>query len=124
MLNITLDEEKGIAIFEPDSELSKSDFQSAYDLIDPYLEKSGKLNGLIIHIKSFPGWDSFAALITHIKFIKDHHKKVSHLAFVTDSTVGSFGENIAQHFISAEIKSFPFNALEEAIIWTQSKNNK
>jgi len=120
MLNITLDKEKGIAILEPDSELSESDFKNASNIIDTYLEKSGKLNGIIIHVKSFPWWDSFSSLIAHLKFIKEHHKKVSHVALVTDSAVGSLGENIAKHFISAEIKSFPFNEFEKSIIWTQS----
>ena len=49
MLNITLDEQHGIATLEPDGPLGKDDFHSAAGIIDPFIEKSGHLNGLIIH---------------------------------------------------------------------------
>ena len=123
MLNIKLDERASIAILEPDGELSEADFKAAADIIDPYLEKLGQLNGIIIHVKSFPGWDSFSALITHFKFIRDHHKKVSHVAFVTDSPIGEIAEHVGNHFVNAEIKSFTFNELEESIRWISDGNN-
>ena len=117
MLTVNLDEIDGIAILEPDGELSETDFISASKIIDPYIEKSGKLNGIIIHVKSFPGWDSFSALLTHLSFVKDHHKKVAHVAFVTDSPLGKLAENVANHFISAQIKSYPFSEMETAKEW-------
>lgn len=117
MLNVKLDETKGIAILEPDGALSESDFAAVASIVDPYLEKSGKLNGIIIHVKSFPGWDSFSTLITHLKFVKDHHKKISHVAFVSDSPIGVFAEHVAGYFVNAEVKSFSFNELEESVKW-------
>ena len=123
MLTVNLDEIKGIAILEPDGELSENDFKYVAKIIDPYIEKSGKLNGIIIHVKSFPGWDSFSALITHLKFIKEHHKMVSNVAFVTDSPIGAFAEHVASHFINAEIKSFSFSELENSVKWISGDNN-
>jgi hypothetical protein len=117
MLTVNLDEIDGIAILEPDGELSKTDFISAAKIVDPYIEKSGKLNGIIIHVKSFPGWDSFSALLTHLSFVKDHHKKVAYVAFVTDSYLGKLAENVANHFISAQIKSYPFSEIKAAKEW-------
>ena len=117
MLTVNLNAIAGIAVLQPDGELSAADFKSASKIIDPYIESAGKLKGIIIHVQSFPGWDSFAALISHFKFIKDHHKQVAHIALVTDSPVGGFAENIASHFISAEIKSFAFNELVAAENW-------
>lgn len=117
MLSVNLDEIKGIAVLEPDGKLSKNDFESAAQIIDPYIEKSGKLNGIVIHVKSFPGWDSFSALIKHLKFVKAHHKKVSRVAFATDSPIGGFAEHIASHFVSAEIKHFSFCELENSKKW-------
>lgn len=117
MLKVNLSEVEGIAVLEPDGELSESDFKNAAETIDPYIEKVGKLNGLIIHVRSFPGWDSFASFITHMQFVKQHHKKVSRIAFVTDSPIGSIAENIASHFVNAEIKNFSFDELENAKKW-------
>lgn len=124
MLIVQFDEEKGIAILEPDGALTEEDFKSAAKKIDPYLEHSGKLNGVLIHVASFPGWDTFAALITHLKFIKDHHQKVYRIAFVTDSPIGHFAEKIGSHFVQAEVKDFPFNELEQARNWILNIKDK
>lgn len=119
MLKVNLIEAEGIAILEPDGELSESDFKNAAKIIDPYIEKVGTLIGLIIHVRSFPGWDSFSSFITHMKFVKEHHKKVSRIAFVTNSPIGSIAEKIANHFVNAEIKNFPFGDLEASKKWIQ-----
>ena len=117
MLNITLDEDNDLAIFEPDAKLSEEDFKSAARIIDRYINESGTLNGLIIATKTFPGWESFTALMSHLSFVKDHHQKVSFVAFVTDSAVGNLAEHIACHFISADIRSFTFDELHAAKQW-------
>lgn len=95
MLKVTIDQNDGIAILEPDGALTESDFESAARVIDPYLEGAGRLDGIIIRTQSFPGWDSFSALTQHLKFIRDHHEKISHLAFVTDSPLA----NVAEKFL-------------------------
>ena len=46
MLSVTIDEDKGIAILEPDGPLSQTDFELAAKIIDPYIEKTGQLHGL------------------------------------------------------------------------------
>jgi hypothetical protein len=117
MLKVELNEATGIAILIPDGALSEKDFIYAASVIDPYIEKSGKLNGLIINTRKFPGWESFGSLIKHFKFVKDHHKKLSHVAIVTDSVLGDFAEIIVTHFVSAEIKHFAFDELIKAQSW-------
>ena len=117
MLSVNIDEVSGIAILEPSGPLSKNDFQLAAKIIDPYIEKSGLLNGLIVHVELFPGWDSFAALSSHIKFVKGHHKKISRVAFSTDSMIGNLAKVIGSHFVSADIKVFSFQELELAKKW-------
>ncbi len=117
MLSVEIDEENGIAILEPDGPLSKEDFVHAAKIIDPYIEQAARFGGLLIHTKSFPGWESFAGLASHLKFVHDHHKKVSRVALSTDSVVGNFAETIASHFISAEIKLFSYQELEQARDW-------
>ncbi len=117
MLKTTLNNDEAIAIFQPDGVLTKEDFTEAAQSIDSFLEQHEKLNGLIIYTESFPGWDSFASLVAHLKFIKNHHKKLTHLAFFTDSRVGDFAEKIGSHFVAAEVKTFPFDQLGEAKLW-------
>jgi hypothetical protein len=117
MLNIELDTETGLAIFQPEGTLTAADFQAAAELIDPWLEENEKLSGLIIRTKQFPGWESFGALISHVKFVRNHHRQISHLAFVTDSHLGDLAEKIGNHFVAAEIKHYPFDEFDSARQW-------
>ena len=123
MLSVTIDEENGIVVLEPEGPLSKNDFESAARIIDPYIEDANQLIGLIIHTKSFPGWDSFAALISHLRFVKEHHKKLLRVALSTDSTVGKFAESVASHFINAEIKHFSYQQMDQARLWVAEGTN-
>lgn len=117
MLSIEIDKENGIAILVPDGPLTKSDFESAAKVIDPCIEEAGQLSGLIIHAKSFPGWDSFASLSSHLEFVKEHHKKISRVALSTDSVVGNLAEAVVSHFVNAEIQLFSYQELEQAKKW-------
>lgn len=117
MLNIQIDEENSIAIFSPDDKLSEADFKKAARIIDPYIEQQGKINGLIIATESFPGWESFAGLISHLSFVKNHHKKIKHIALVTNSPLGSLAEHLANHFVAAKIMAFNYGEFELARSW-------
>ena len=117
VLNINLDETRGIVVLEPAGRLSEADFHAAAGIIDPYLRNPGALAGIVIHVEDFPGWDSFSALVAHLKFVREHHRDVSRVAFATDSPVGSAAEKVARHFVNAEIKHFGFVELEAAKDW-------
>jgi len=117
MLTVKIDKAKGVALLEPDGPLSREDFESAVKIIDPVIAERNHLNGLIIHTEFFPSWDSFAALLTHLKFVKEHHKKISRIAFVTDSAIKGFAEAVGSHFVNAEIKGFSYRELEQARGW-------
>lgn len=117
MLNIELDEVNGIATLRPIGALSEKDFEFASSTIDPYIENYGNLKGIIIITDSFPGWESLGSFLKHFKFVKEHHKQVSHVALVTDSVLGDFGEKIADHFVSADIKHFASDELNKAQSW-------
>ncbi|VAW65237.1 hypothetical protein MNBD_GAMMA10-3246 [hydrothermal vent metagenome] len=117
MLIINLDEKSSIAMIEPTGALDVKDFQAAASTIDPFIEKRGELKGLIIHTESFPGWDSFEALVSHLKFVKNHHHKIRHVALVTDSPILTLVEALARHFIAAQIKCFAYDELDQSRQW-------
>jgi hypothetical protein len=60
MLTINLDEANHLAILGLTGPLLKAEFESAVTIIDPFIEKTWRLGGLIIHTNAFPGWDSFS----------------------------------------------------------------
>jgi len=117
MLKINLDKSSGILMVEPDGKLTENDFVEASKIIDPYIKETGKLNGIIIHSQSFPGWESFGAMVTHFKFVKNHQQCISHVAIATNSSIGNTAEHLANHFVKAEIKSFAYDEIEQAKKW-------
>lgn len=117
MLDCKLDKENAIVVIRPKSALDKNDFVELGKLVDPLIEADGDLAGLIIETPTFPGWDSFGALVTHIRFVHDHHRHVKKIAVVTDSRLGDFAEHLAAHFVSAEIRKFPAGDVVQAQRW-------
>jgi SpoIIAA-like len=117
MIEYDLDEEHSILEVRPKSALDKEDFVELAKAVDPRIEAGGDLAGLIISAPSFPGWDSFGAMVTHFRFVRDHHKHVKKIAVVTDSHLGDVAEHLASHFVSAKIQHFPAGQLEQAREW-------
>lgn len=117
MLTVKIDKVNHIAVLEPDGPLSESDFTSVARQVDALIEEFGRLNGIVIHAKSFPGWDSIAALVAHLKFVHEHHRKLSRVALATESIAAHIAEIFATHFVAAEIKIFSYQDIEKATQW-------
>lgn len=121
MIEHRIIEGKGIVVVEPISSLSSGDFRSLSETVDAYLAEHPAIRGLLIHSKEFPGWESFAGLTAHIRFIHDHHQKVERVALVTDSSMGSMAKTLAKHFVSAEVRHYPYADLDDAMEWLESE---
>ncbi|UCD34845.1 MAG: STAS/SEC14 domain-containing protein [Nitrospiraceae bacterium] len=117
MISFEIMKPDGIVIIEPSAALEQTDFEHLTREVDAYINEKGYINGIIIHTKDFPGWDSFGAFMHHMKFIKDHHKKVKKVAAVTSSTFMSIAPMIARHFVSAEVKHFDYADMDAAKRW-------
>ena len=122
MIHVELDMEHGIALLEPQGALEQTDFEKAAAQIDPAIEQLGRLSGLIIHVEKFPGWDSFGALVSHLKFVRSHHSEIDRIAFVTNSPIGNLAEKVGSHFVAAEIQYFDFESLETARKWVLNRH--
>jgi hypothetical protein len=117
MIDHTLDRDYSILHVKPHGPLEKSDFERLEKTVDPFVNETGGVAGLIIEMPKFPGWKNFAAMVRHFKFVRDHHKKIRKVAAVTDSALGDVAEHIASHFVSAKIKHFQSKDLEKAKAW-------
>ena len=121
MIEHSLDAASSILKIRPTAALKKEDFAELAKIVDPHIEKSGGLAGLIIEAPQFPGWDGFGALAAHLRFVREHHKKVRRIALVTDSPLGGVGEKLASHFVAAEIKHFAAGEHAAARQWILGK---
>jgi SpoIIAA-like len=117
MIEYDLDTEHSILLVRPESALDKNDFVQLAEAVDPQIEANGDLAGLIISAPGFPGWDSFGAMVTHFRFVRDHQKHIKKVAVVTDSHLGDVAEHLGSHFVSAKIQHFPAGQIEQARQW-------
>jgi hypothetical protein len=106
MLSHQLLRTEGILIVHPQAPLEAADFQGLAQEIDPYIEANGKLNGLMIDLAKLPRWKDFAVLVAHLRFVKDHHRRIEKVAVVTNSGVLAAASKIASHFVQADIRHF------------------
>ena len=117
MIESSLDTTQSILYVHPKSALEKADFVRLAEKGDPYIEASGGLRGLIIEASAFPGWESLGALVAHVRFVRDHHRRIEKVALVTDSAIGNVAEHLGSHFVSAQIKHFSAAEMEDAKQW-------
>jgi hypothetical protein len=119
-LEFQLLEDSGVLVLEPDGELESHDFARIAEKIDPYIDKVGDLNGLVIVAAEFPGWENFTAFTTHLRFLRDHHASIHRVGVVTDNYFLSNAPKLAGPFLEAEVKQFPSNERRTAIRWAST----
>jgi SpoIIAA-like len=122
MIEHNLDVAHSILYVRPQSPLQQDDFVRLAATVDPYIEETGDLAGLIIETPTFPGWESLGAMAAHFRFVRDHHKRIKRVAVVTDSALGNLAERLASHFVSAEIRHFPMGERETAKQWVMKRD--
>jgi hypothetical protein len=111
--------DKGILVVRPQSALEAGDFHRLAQAVDSYLADKGTLSGLLVEAPDFPGWDSFAALIEHFKFVRDHHRRIRRVAAVTDNSFLKIAPRIAAHFAQPEIRVFGSAERTAALAWLE-----
>jgi hypothetical protein len=66
----------------PDGEIDEEDFGRVAELVDPVIERKGRLDGLMVDARGFRGWDDAHALVAHLRFVHEHQPKVARIAVV------------------------------------------
>lgn len=121
MVEHELRREEGILIIHPKASLEAADFEGLAREIDPYIEANGNLHGLLLDAESFPGWADCAAVLAHLKFVREHHRKIEKVAVVSDSSFLNAAPKIAAHFVQAEIRPFSRSQRDEALRWLRGE---
>ena len=109
--------EQGILKIFPEDPLESSDFEQLSQEVDEYIVSEGALTGMMIRTESFPGWEDFSALISHVNFVKNNHADFSKVAAVTDSRFLAIMPKIVDLFVSAEVRHFDYDEQDRAMAW-------
>ncbi len=104
----------------PNGPLAEAGFAKLAQEVDPFIASNGKLTGLMVCVEGFPGWDSFRAMISHVEFIRDHHRKIDRIAAVTDSEALKAMTEVSKGFVSPQIRQFPSDQRNEALAWLET----
>ena len=123
MINYELQHDKGILVLHPEGPLEAADFISITSKVDIYLAGHGKLHGVLIHAKLFPCWNNCAAMLAHLKFLKEHIQKIEKVAVVADGVLANIIPNIANHFFHAQVQHFDFECENAAWDWFNQTSN-
>ena len=123
VLNYKLDETSGVLNLEVSGPITSMMMEELTHKVDAYLESKRSLNALVIHAKEFPGWEDLGSMISHISFVKNHHKKLKRVALVMDGRMLDVAQSVAQYFVSADLRHFPYSELEEANKWARAERN-
>lgn len=111
----------GILIIIPEGPLESSDFDQLTQEVDEYIVENGALTGVMICAEAFPGWENFAALLSHMKFVRNIHQDISKVAAVTDSAFLTIMPQVIRHFVTAEVRHFSYDERDEALAWLRSE---
>jgi hypothetical protein len=109
--------ERGVLVVEVQQALRAQDFDALAATADQWIDAHGDLAGIVIHARSFPGWENLGGLIRHIRFLRDHHRRVRRVALASDSKLAGLAPKLAEHFVQAEVRRFGYDELEAAVAW-------
>ncbi|KPC64350.1 STAS/SEC14 domain-containing protein [Streptomyces chattanoogensis] len=106
-----------VLVVEVEQPLRAQDFDALALTVDTWLGTHDALTGVVIHAREFPGWENIGGLIRHVRFIRDHHRKVRKIALAADSKVAALVPQLANHFVRAEVRRFAYDELDDAVAW-------
>jgi hypothetical protein len=84
----------GVLVIEPSQPLGAEDFDAIAATVDPWIERD-----------------------RHLRFIREHHRRVSRIGVAVDGVLADAGPTLANAFVEAELKHFSYDQLDEAIRW-------
>lgn len=109
--------ECGVLVVEPDRPLRSEDFDALAMAVDPWIEAHGELRGLVVHAREFPGWENLGSVFRHLRFVRDHHRKIGRVALCAGGKLAALAPRLAEHFVAAEVQHFDYDEFDRAVAW-------
>jgi dihydrofolate reductase len=121
MIELNVLKSEGIIQVKVLGKLEESDFKEKIGPIaDDMIDEQGRINGLILDVTNFAGWDGLPALLEHFRFVRHHHIYVKRVAVLGDKTWQDILPRFAQLFVNAQIRYFGSDRVDAAETWVNS----
>lgn len=119
MLNLDIRRRENIAIATPEGRINSDEIKKLAKQVNDYINETDRVPNLVLHTKSVPFWADFNTLKNHLQFIRDHHALVRKVAIVSDSKLLWLAKAMVDHFVTAKVRRFNEDAIDDAIAWAQ-----
>ena len=116
-MKIEIVSKENLFVISPEGTITEDDIEQLVESVNGYINTYDKVPSLVIVATNAPTWESFEALKSHIKFVRERQRIVPKVAFVTDSRLLSIAHPLADVFTSAKIRRFKAEALDDALNW-------
>lgn len=116
-ITVALDEKTGVLTAEVTEALAVEHFEKLAATVDPWLREHGGLSGLVLHVRSFPGWASMGGMVRHVQFVVGHQRKVARIAVVTDTPGAETIASVVGHVVHPQVRAFGYADLAAATTW-------
>ena len=120
--SVRLDPDTGVAVVEVVAPLRTADFDSLAATVDSWLTTHEALPGVVVHARAVPGWENIGALVRHLRFVRDHHRRVRRVALAVDGALAGLAPDVAGHFVHAQLRRFGYDRLDDAITWASGRD--
>jgi hypothetical protein len=121
-LNFRILADRGVLVIEPHAQLRAEDFDALTAAVDTWIESTAHpLQGIVIHARAFPGWENLGSLLRHVRFVRDHHRRVQRVAIATETAVAGIAASLVDHFTEAKVKRYDYDDFECAIDWAAGR---
>lgn len=124
MIQHKMHHDNGVLIVKPLGPLAAEDFAAISRDAGGYIETHGALDGFMICAEKFPGYKNAQGLWSHLRFVRDHHRKIKKVAFVSDSTFYMIASRVVGRLVQAEVKHFTFKYENSALYWIGASHDR
>jgi hypothetical protein len=114
--------DRGVLVVEPHGRLQAADFDALEAAADAWIESGdATFRGVVVHARQFPGWENLGSLLRHVRFVRDHHRKIRRVALAVDGAMAQITPALVDHFVQAELKQFGADDLDAAVVWAGAR---
>ena len=120
MIHFELLRDREIFVITPEGPLEEADFDRLAQRRSIHSLRRGEIARRYGQCEVIPRLGELWSLVSHLKFVADHHRKIERIAAVSDSGFLKIMPRIADHFVQAEIKHFDLAQKDQALAWLES----
>ena len=120
---IRLVPDAGVVVVEVTQPLRTADLDALATTVDTWLATHDALQGVVVHARAVPGWKNVAALVRHLRFVADHHRRIRRVALAVDGALAGLAPTVANRVVRPQVRRFAFSALDDAVAWAADRGS-